>query len=318
MAQQNSSELIAQEDKRTVAELLEKEGYIFPMASHHVSEQKVWDFFMSIFDNNEFAAAGACGNMQHESGLYSDNAENEWNRRFDHSDEWLTENINNGTIDLAEFLQQSWWVNSYGFGYGLSQWTDTTRRTRLWNRTISIGLDIDNEDAQLGYIRWEFTDPSSYYNQFLQGMINCTTVEEATRYYCAHYEVGAWNTNRLTYANYFYNTYGSGTTTSRIYVNVSGNGTAYVTNPTPLDGESFTLNADAGTGDTLLDITARDSHGYSIAMVVSPSYSYTYDETNWGNYINIYVEFSGTPPVPPVSYQDEHHMPIWMYPFMRC
>lgn len=38
------------------------------MASHHVSEQKVWDFFVSLFNGNEYAAAGACGNMQSESG----------------------------------------------------------------------------------------------------------------------------------------------------------------------------------------------------------------------------------------------------------
>lgn len=319
MAQQNSSELIVLEDNQTVAELLKKEGYYFPMASHHVSEQKVWNFFMSIFDNNEFASAGACGNMQHESGLYSDNAENSWNTMTGHSDEWLTQNINNGTIDLAEFLQRSWWVNNYGFGYGLSQWTDTTRRTLLWNRTINIGLDIDNEDAQLNYIRWEFTDPSSYYEQFRQGMIDCTSVEQATRYYCANYEVGAWSTSRLTFANYFYNTYGSGTQQNNINVTTIGNGTAYVSNSHPQDGQSFTLYANAGAGDALIDITARDSHGYSIAMVVSPSYTYTYDETNWGNYIDITVEFSGTPPIPPTpTYKDEHHMPIWMYPFMRC
>jgi len=318
MALQNSSELIAQEDKRIVADKLEAEGYIFPMASHHVSEQKVWDFFMSIYDNNEYASAGACGNMQHESGLYSDNAENSWNNLTGHSDEWLTENINDGDITLSQFLQRSWWVNDYGFGYGLSQWTDTTRRTLLWNRTIGQGLDIDDEDAQLGYIEWEWTDPSSHYNQYLQGMINCTSVEEATRYYCSNYEVGAWNSERLRYANYFYDTYASGTAQNTIHVSYSGNGTAYVSKVHPEDGESFTLYAHPASGETLIDIRAWDANGYSIAMEQTEEWSYTYN-AGWGTHISISVEFSGTPPVPPTpSSRDKHHMPIWMYPIFRA
>ena len=296
------------------------------MASHHVSEQKVWDFFLALFDNNEYAAAGACGNMQAESGLYSDNAENEWNRRFGHTDEWLTERINNYItstqpyIDLATFLQTSWYVNNYGFGYGLSQWTDSTRRTLLWNRTIDQGIHIDNEDAQLSYIRWEFTDGP--YSAYRQGMIDCTSVEQATRYYLEHYEVGAWSNRRLTFANYFYDTYGGGTGQNTISVISSGNGTAYVDVTHPIDGQNFTLYAIPASGETLDDITARDSHGYSIAMMVVQQYTYTYDETNWGNRIAINVEFSGTtppPPPPPVGdIYDERHMPIWMYPFMRC
>ena len=324
MAQESSSKHIAQ-DVDIVQQKLLEEGYTFPMASHHVSEQKVWNFFKALFDGNEYAAAGACGNMQHESGLYSDNAENEWNRQTGHSDEWLTTRINNyitqtsPNIDLATFLQRSWWVNNWGFGYGLSQWTDTTRRTRLWNRTIDQGITIDNEDAQLGYIGWEFTDGP--YSSYRQGMINCTSVEEATRYYLQHYEVGAWNESRLVYANYFYDTYAEGAGGNSISVTATGNGTAYVDNPFPQDGEQFTLFAIPATGETLEDITATDTHGYYIAMSVVQQYTYTYNETSWGNHIDIYVEFSGETPVPPTpafNADDEHHMPIWMYPFMRC
>lgn len=314
MAQQNSLELTVREDKRIVEKLLNEKGYYFPMASHHVSEQKVWDKFMQIFDNNEFATAGACGNMQHESGLYSDNAENEWNERFGHTDEWLTQNINDGSIDLSEFLQTSWWVNDYGFGYGLSQWTDTTRRTLLWNRTIDDGLDIDDEDAQLDYIEWEFTEGA--YTDVRTGMIQCTTVEEATRYYCSEYEVGAWNDNRLTYAEYFMLTYGSGANT--IHVSSTGNGTAYVDNEHPLDGADFVLTATPAYGETLIDITATDSHGYSIAMDVIPVRTYQYN-AGWGKNIYISVEFSGEtpPPPPPPTFIERHHMAIWMYPMFR-
>lgn len=315
-AQENSSKPIAQEDKRIVADKLLEEGYTFPMASHHVSEQKVWDFFVALFDGNEFAAAGACGNMQHESGLYSDNAEDLWNETFHHTDTWLTDGINNGDITLAQFLQRSWYVNNYGFGYGLSQWTTATRRTWLWERTIDVGLDIDNEDAQLDYIEWEFTDTDSPYEPLRAGMIACRTVEEATRYYCTNYEGGSWSAKRLQYANYFYDTYASVGGNS-IYITVNGNGTAYVNKYHPADRETFTLFAYPASGETLDDITATTSTGASIAMELATEWDYIYDETNWGNFINITVDFSGTPPVPPQTYLQEKRMPIWMYPAVK-
>ena len=55
-----------------------------------VSDQDIWNFFLNLFGGNEYAAAGACGNMQAESGFYSNNCENSWNK--DHlSDEAETE-----------------------------------------------------------------------------------------------------------------------------------------------------------------------------------------------------------------------------------
>ena len=57
------------------------------MASHYVDPSAIWNLFMEIYDGNEYASAGAMGNMQWESGLYSDQAENKWNDMTGHSDE---------------------------------------------------------------------------------------------------------------------------------------------------------------------------------------------------------------------------------------
>ena len=307
MAQQSSSELTVLESELN-------------MASHHVSEQKVWDFFMSLFNNNAYASAGACGNMQWESGLYSDNAENTWNDLTGKSDEWLTTNINNGTINLATFLQRSWWVNAYGFGYGLSQWTTTTRRTRLWERTIDNGLDIDDEDAQLAYIYWEFTEGG--WQDVRTHMIGATSVYTATRIYCSEYEVGGWNEKRYTDANgnkgamYFYNTY-SGSTGYHINVNTTGNGTAFVV-PTVVDiGDTYDLTVTPASGESLIDIVAtEDATGMYVAIPVQ-----TGTQTilmNSASNITIDVSFTGIPPTPPIPVEEDGNMPIWMYPFMKC
>ena len=289
------------------------------MASHYIQPREIWDLFMGIFANNEYAAAGAMGNMQEESGFYSDNAENAWNRKFGLTDEWLTENINNGTITLTQFLQRSWWVNDYGFGYGLSQWTDTTRRTMLWDYTIDSGADIDDKQAQFSYIEWEWLSQDSYYSQFTAYMRNATSVEDACRYYCAHYEVGSWNSRRLTYANNWYNTFAT-QGGNNIYVQPTGNGTAYVDVQHPIDGQNFTLYAYPNSGEELLDITAQDAHGQWVALSLTTVQTLPYDETNWGNRLTIYVEFSGVtppPPPPPPPYREKKKMPIWMYPCLR-
>ena len=304
MAQENSLKPIAEEDELT-------------MASHHVSELKIWNFFMGIFQGNEYACAGAMGNMQWESGCYSDNAENLWNNTFHISDETLTSQINDGTIDLNTFLQRSWWVNAYGFGYGLSQWTDTTRRTELWNRTIGRGYDIDDENAQLDYIEWEWTNPNSHYNQFLSGMLNAQSVYEATKYYLDNYEVGAWNDKRLEFATYYYNTYGTGATPS-IQILVIGDGTATVSNKTPQAGDLVTLTCIPNSGESLVDIDIREiATGYAVACSVVQVQTIPFTGNSWF----ITVTFTGQtppdpdpPPIPPFMQRNEHRLKIWEYP----
>lgn len=294
------------------------------MASHHVSEQKVWDFFVTLFNGNEYAAAGACGNMQHESGLYSDNAENSWNDMTGHSDEWLTERINNNltgespVVTLSEFLQESWYVNNYGFGYGLSQWTTSGRRTALWNRTISAGYDIDNEDKQLEYIQYEFTEGA--YSSVRTAMINATTIREATRIYCNRYEVGSYNTNRLTYAQYFYDTYAGGTTGEyHISVVVEGNGTAYVVPSYVNYDDTYDLTVLPASGESLVDIIAREvDTGMVVAITVQTGTQTIPMHSN--SDIIITVTFTGdtpTPPTPTPTKKAKKGMPIWMYPMFK-
>lgn len=90
-----------------------------------------------------------------------------------------------------------------------------------------------------------------------------------------------------------------------VLVNVSGNGTAFVDNPTPLDGDPVTLYAYADPGETLDDIVAVDSHGQYIALAVQPQQTFNYDQTYWGDHITITVQFSGSGPTPPT--------PVWKH-----
>lgn len=289
------------------------------MASHYINPQDIWNLFYDIYDGNEYACAGAMGNMQWESGLYSDNAENLWNSRTGHSDEWLTQNINNGTITLSEFLQRSWWVNSVGFGYGLSQWTDSARRTKLWEFTIDQGLHIDSQQGQFNYIRWEWTSSDSYYHRFLNPMKSMTDIASATYYYLQHYEVGAWNDNRLKYAKNWYDAFAHGSVGEyNVYCSAVGNGSCYAV-PNSHDGqagETFTVYAVPYDEDTLVDITAQNAQGQYVAVTVAEEA--TYDATRFLYDIWFTAEFTGeTPPEPPQPPKPKKGMPIWMYPVLK-
>lgn len=304
MAQESSLKPIAQESE-------------INMASHYISPQHIWNLFYTIFDGNEYACAGAMGNMQHESGLCSDNAENSWNTLTGITDEELTQRINNGTYDLQTFLQRSWWVNSYGFGYGLSQWTDTARRTKLWEFTKDQGLDIDSEIGQFNYITWEWTNSSSHYHQYLNDMKNATSVWSATRYYCEHYEVGAWNIKRFEYAQHWYDTFG-GSSGGDYYISIqrTGNGYASVSQNTANAGDLIDLTVNPAFGETLIDLYAiLVSSGMSMALSVQTgTQTFTMPSDN----VEIFVEFTGTtPPTPVPTNKQSNGMPIWMYPLFR-
>lgn len=302
MAVQNSSELIVQESE-------------YDMASHYISPQEIWNLFYGIFAGNEYACAGALGNMECESGFYSDNAENEWNKKTGHSDAWLTQGINDGDIDLTEFLQRDWYVNKWGFGYGLSQWTDSTRRTRLWDYTIGSGADIDDKQAQFSYIEWEWLSSQSPYHKHLDNMRSMTSVMAATRYYCDKYEVGSWSYTRYENADKWYRAFAGQSGQYHIYVSYTGNGVAYAT-PTSGDiGESFVLKCTPYDEDVLVDIVAYEEHGWSYALSVTEEQTLPFINSD----VWIEVTFSGeTPPVPPVPTEVlKKKMPIWMYPTLR-
>ena len=130
---------------------------------------------------------------------------------------------------------------------------------------------------------------------------------------------------RKKLATQIYNAYGS-YTGNTIYVEVIGNGTAYVSDNHPLDNDDFILYAIPYGTDTLVSpdgITATTSSGQYIALLQQESQTIRYDPL-WGKFINIRVEFTGDtppippiPPLPPVIRNRKHHMPIWEYPSVK-
>lgn len=77
---------------------------------------------------------------------------------------------------------------------------------------------------------------------------------------------------------------------SNIYVISSGNGSAYVDNPYPNNGEIVTIYAYPASGEQILDLYMQDQNGYYIAVSQVPVQQISYD-ASWGD-CTITVQFS--------------------------
>ena len=77
---------------------------------------------------------------------------------------------------------------------------------------------------------------------------------------------------------------------SDIYVNVTGNGQAWVDNSNPSHGDIITLYAYEDSGAYLIDITARSEYGYAVALDTTNVQQFQY-ESSWGD-LTIDVVFS--------------------------
>ena len=77
---------------------------------------------------------------------------------------------------------------------------------------------------------------------------------------------------------------------SNIYVNVIGNGTGWVDNPTPNNGDIITIYAYLTPPASLLDIEMQSQYGYYIAVSVTPVQQSGYD-SSWGD-CTITITFS--------------------------
>lgn len=84
----------------------------------------------------------------------------------------------------------------------------------------------------------------------------------------------------------------------QIFMNINGNGYAYVSNNYPIDGERVTLTCVPDPGEILLQVFATDSWDHYIALFPDALQQSFIFRDAWNNmYIEVY--FSGsTPPGP--------------------
>lgn len=157
-----------------------------------VSAKTIYDALIA----GGLSSAGACGvigNLDWESGgLIPNNVEN----RSGLSDAAYTAAVDNGSYSKTDFVRD-------GYGYGLAQWTFSTRKAGLYDYAKSKGVSISDPAMQCSYLVLELKrDFASLYNYL------CSTTDyvEATKEFCSKFERPAVNNydDRVALAKKYY------------------------------------------------------------------------------------------------------------------
>ena len=326
MAQRNSLKPIAQESDNNMSANL----HFIPSSN----AKYIWDYLMT-FIGNERGVAGLMGNIYYESQcypykVYGDNSIPPSSVSLIYTDNYDQHKTG---YDMNTFIHDH-------KPYGLCQWLTSNRKQWLYEgkahdsqaiRYPSSSYSLGSMIRGVNLIKYELLDVSYYqtdYNTLTQAPDVLDEEQNVAISIVQHYlglatDDGSYQ-NRKDLATEIYNSYGN-PSQNHVYVEVVGNGTAYVSNPYPLDGEQITLYAYPNQNESIVDITGRASNGQVIALYNDrETQPITYNEQNYGNFINIKVEFTGqtppTPPTPPTPasiYWRKNHMKIWEYPFLK-
>ena len=138
---------------------------------------------------------GACamlGNMQAESAMRANNVQD----GYGYTDEGYTAKVDAGQLEFRD-----------GIGYGLCQWTYSTRKLNLLNFARKRGVSIGDEDMQVDFC---INELRTEYPKLWLYLRDATGVYEAAEKICVEYERPAVNNveERTRYANAFYMQFG--------------------------------------------------------------------------------------------------------------
>lgn len=123
------------------------------MPEENSREQKIWNR-LRVAGMNAYGAAGAMGNLDHESGLNPKNLENLCERRLKEAgkqyctDETYTAAVDDGKISRNEFLHP---LSKKQYGYGIAQWTSAGRKGGLYDFCKARGVSIGDLEMQLDF-----------------------------------------------------------------------------------------------------------------------------------------------------------------------
>lgn len=107
-----------------------------------MSEQVIWDFLFSKF-NNAYVAAGVMGNLYAESGLNPKKLQSSYYSKLGFSNETYTAAVDSGEYD--NFIYDS-------AGYGIVQWTYWSRKRDLLAFARENGVSIGDLTMQLEFL----------------------------------------------------------------------------------------------------------------------------------------------------------------------
>lgn len=166
-------------------------------------EKTIWDYFMNKI-GNAYGVAGLMGNLYAESALRSNNLQNTFESKLGYSDATYTQAVDNGSY--ANFAKD-------GAGYGLAQWTFSTRKQALLSYAHGKNKSIGDFSTQLDFLYKELVES---YNSVISSLKSAKSVREASNVVLTKFEApkdqgASVQDKRASYSEAYYGKYaGSG------------------------------------------------------------------------------------------------------------
>ena len=137
----------------------------------------IW-FFLKDKGLNAYAVAGIMGNIFAESAFLSNNLQNSFEKTLGMNDVEYTAAVDSGKVTRADFV-----TLKHG-GYGLTQWTYTSRKAALYDFAKSQGKSIGDLIMQLEFMWKEMQS----YTKMMATLKAATSVREASNAVLLDYE----------------------------------------------------------------------------------------------------------------------------------
>ena len=165
-------------------------------------DEIIWLYFQKK-GFNDFAIAGILGNLFAESGLSSINLQNAFESKLGMTDEEYTAAVDNGSYTNFD---------SDGAGYGIPQWTYSTRKQGLKTLATLKKTSVGDLNLQLEFLFNEIT--SDPFRSCYDKLMAATSLEDATYTFLLDFEKPAnaeqFKVTRLNYAKNYYNKFNTG------------------------------------------------------------------------------------------------------------
>lgn len=168
------------------------------------NEQKIWNYLKAA-GLNDYGVAGLMGNLYAESGLQPKNLQNTYEKKLGYTNEAYTAAADNGTYTV---------FSKDGAGYGLAQWTYSTRKAGLLSYAKSKGKSIGDLEMQLDYLMKELAGYSAVLKVLKTGTSVQTASDEVlTKFERPADQSAAVKTKRAGYGQEYYTKYAKGAKT---------------------------------------------------------------------------------------------------------
>lgn len=164
------------------------------------NEEQIW-FYLRNQGYSAASTAAAMGNFQMESGLSPINLQNSYETSLGYTDQSYTDAVDSGKY--KNFVSDS-------AGYGLAQWTDSSRKQKLYDYRNKEKSSIGDLKMQLGYLMTELPSSGWTSTSGLNNWKNANSASDvggATQSFCKYFERPAVcnNTERIAAAKEIYN-----------------------------------------------------------------------------------------------------------------